>query len=215
MCSSQNSLAAYHCVNSLSWWAAIRFWSSVLLIRLHLKERIEHLVDNEWLIFLFFLVLEYLICHFYSNYYQNGFWKLMEKVCLSDRCGMDSRRCHYSFHHRRISTDRGLHTSFEWGWSFLSFFAMRVQACLLVQLNSTFLVAENKLSFKQLCSCSMSNWGQETGWQIRQSQSRASIKRRRYREEDYMDPKQGLCLGAIFDIAATNVSVWSLGTFTN
>ncbi|KAG6543653.1 hypothetical protein Mapa_014836 [Marchantia paleacea] len=27
---------------------------------------------------------------------------------------------------------------------------------------------------------------------------------RRYREEDYMDPKQGLCLGAIFDIAATN-----------
>lgn len=27
---------------------------------------------------------------------------------------------------------------------------------------------------------------------------------RRYREEDYMDPKQGLCLGALFDIAATN-----------
>ncbi|KAJ7520006.1 hypothetical protein O6H91_20G063000 [Diphasiastrum complanatum] len=27
---------------------------------------------------------------------------------------------------------------------------------------------------------------------------------RRYKEEDYMDPKQGLCLGAIFDIAATN-----------
>jgi len=40
--------------------------------------------------------------------------------------------------------------------------------------------------------------------EIRQSQSRASIRKRRYREEDYMDPKQGLCLGAIFDIAATN-----------
>uniref|UniRef100_A0A7I4DYC1 DUF7811 domain-containing protein n=1 Tax=Physcomitrium patens TaxID=3218 RepID=A0A7I4DYC1_PHYPA len=30
------------------------------------------------------------------------------------------------------------------------------------------------------------------------------LRRRRYKEEDYMDPKQGLCLGAIFDIAATN-----------
>lgn len=29
-------------------------------------------------------------------------------------------------------------------------------------------------------------------------------RQRRFREEDYMDPKQGLCIGAIFDIAATN-----------
>uniref|UniRef100_A0A7I4DYJ6 DUF7811 domain-containing protein n=1 Tax=Physcomitrium patens TaxID=3218 RepID=A0A7I4DYJ6_PHYPA len=33
------------------------------------------------------------------------------------------------------------------------------------------------------------------------------LRRRRYKEEDYMDPKQGLCLGAIFDIAATNVVI--------
>lgn len=35
----------------------------------------------------------------------------------------------------------------------------------------------------------------------KQSQLRRQLRRR---EEDYMDPKQGLCLGAIFDIAATN-----------
>ncbi|CAM6085900.1 unnamed protein product [Calypogeia fissa] len=34
--------------------------------------------------------------------------------------------------------------------------------------------------------------------------SRDLNRLKRYREEDYMDPKQGLCLGAIFDIAATN-----------
>eukprot|EP00250_Pteridium_aquilinum_P013932 c21668_g1_i1 orf=266-1507(-) len=33
---------------------------------------------------------------------------------------------------------------------------------------------------------------------------KAPIRYRRFREEDYMDPKQGLCLGAIFDIVATN-----------
>lgn len=38
----------------------------------------------------------------------------------------------------------------------------------------------------------------------RQSRGKSPIRYRRYREEDYMDPKQGLCLGAIFDIAATN-----------
>ena len=27
----------------------------------------------------------------------------------------------------------------------------------------------------------------------------------RFQESDYMDPSQGLCLGALFDIAATNV----------
>ncbi|KAL2608405.1 hypothetical protein R1flu_026978 [Riccia fluitans] len=38
----------------------------------------------------------------------------------------------------------------------------------------------------------------------RRSESKHLGKTRRYREEDYMDPKQRLCLGAIFDIAATN-----------
>eukprot|EP00249_Psilotum_nudum_P005779 c19204_g1_i1 orf=252-1055(+) len=38
----------------------------------------------------------------------------------------------------------------------------------------------------------------------KQDRGAASSKYRQYREEDYMDPKQGLCLGAIFDIAATN-----------
>ncbi|KAL3676324.1 hypothetical protein R1sor_026272 [Riccia sorocarpa] len=36
------------------------------------------------------------------------------------------------------------------------------------------------------------------------SESKYLSKLRRYREEDYMDPNQRLCLGAIFDIAATN-----------
>jgi len=31
-------------------------------------------------------------------------------------------------------------------------------------------------------------------------------KYQRFQESDYMDPKQSLCLGALFDIAATNVS---------
>ncbi|KAH7445073.1 hypothetical protein KP509_02G105400 [Ceratopteris richardii] len=38
----------------------------------------------------------------------------------------------------------------------------------------------------------------------RKHSRRRPIKYRRYREEDYMDPKQGLCLGAIFDIVAHN-----------
>lgn len=44
------------------------------------------------------------------------------------------------------------------------------------------------------------------GGSIRPSflRKQSQLRRRRFREEDYMDPKQGLCLGAIFDIAATN-----------
>ena len=33
------------------------------------------------------------------------------------------------------------------------------------------------------------------------------ISKRRYLEEDFMDPNQLLCLGALFNIAATNVSM--------
>jgi hypothetical protein len=44
----------------------------------------------------------------------------------------------------------------------------------------------------------------------KQARLRALSRQRRYREEDYMDPQQGLCLGAIFDIAATNVSTLTL-----
>ncbi|XP_002970595.2 uncharacterized protein LOC9631792 [Selaginella moellendorffii] len=36
------------------------------------------------------------------------------------------------------------------------------------------------------------------------SSSRKKQRLRRFREEQYMDPKQELCLGAVFDIAATN-----------
>lgn len=42
--------------------------------------------------------------------------------------------------------------------------------------------------------------------QKRQGKSKASQRLQRYQESDYMDPNQGLCLGALFDIAATNVS---------
>eukprot|EP00252_Welwitschia_mirabilis_P013293 TRINITY_DN2929_c0_g1_i2.p1 TRINITY_DN2929_c0_g1~~TRINITY_DN2929_c0_g1_i2.p1 ORF type:complete len:154 (-),score=12.34 TRINITY_DN2929_c0_g1_i2:340-801(-) len=34
----------------------------------------------------------------------------------------------------------------------------------------------------------------------------------KFHEEDYMDPHQGLCLGAIFDISATNVSFKSISS---
>lgn len=40
----------------------------------------------------------------------------------------------------------------------------------------------------------------------KQGKSKASQRFQR-QESDYMDPKQGLCLGALFDIAATNVSI--------
>ncbi|KAG1354985.1 hypothetical protein COCNU_07G010970 [Cocos nucifera] len=40
--------------------------------------------------------------------------------------------------------------------------------------------------------------------QKRQGKSKASQILQRYQESDYMDPNQGLCLGALFDIAATN-----------
>ncbi|XP_062167198.1 uncharacterized protein LOC133873506 isoform X1 [Alnus glutinosa] len=40
----------------------------------------------------------------------------------------------------------------------------------------------------------------------KQGGSKAAQRFQRFQESDYMDPKQGLCLGALFDIAATNVS---------
>ncbi|XP_050243176.1 uncharacterized protein LOC126691897 isoform X1 [Quercus robur] len=38
----------------------------------------------------------------------------------------------------------------------------------------------------------------------KQGRSRTSQRFQRFQESDYMDPEQGLCLGALFDIAATN-----------
>lgn len=38
-----------------------------------------------------------------------------------------------------------------------------------------------------------------------QGKSETSQRHQCYSESDYIDPKQGLCLGALFDIAATNV----------
>ncbi|XP_010267200.1 PREDICTED: uncharacterized protein LOC104604520 [Nelumbo nucifera] len=38
----------------------------------------------------------------------------------------------------------------------------------------------------------------------KQGRSKASQRFQRFQESDYMDPNQGLCLGALFDIAATN-----------
>ncbi|KAF2289880.1 hypothetical protein GH714_038999 [Hevea brasiliensis] len=38
----------------------------------------------------------------------------------------------------------------------------------------------------------------------KQGRSKTSKRFQRFQESDYMDPNQGLCLGALFDIAATN-----------
>ncbi|XP_058003465.1 uncharacterized protein LOC110656565 isoform X2 [Hevea brasiliensis] len=38
----------------------------------------------------------------------------------------------------------------------------------------------------------------------KQGRSKTSQRFQRFQESDYMDPNQGLCLGALFDIAATN-----------
>ncbi|XP_039002328.1 uncharacterized protein LOC120128766 isoform X1 [Hibiscus syriacus] len=38
----------------------------------------------------------------------------------------------------------------------------------------------------------------------KQGKSKPSQRLQRFQESDYMDPNQGLCLGALFDIAATN-----------
>ncbi|KAA3466364.1 D-tagatose-1,6-bisphosphate aldolase subunit [Gossypium australe] len=38
----------------------------------------------------------------------------------------------------------------------------------------------------------------------KQGKLKSSQRFQRFQESDYMDPKQGLCLGALFDIAATN-----------
>nr|XP_027190488.1 anthranilate synthase alpha subunit 1, chloroplastic-like [Cicer arietinum] len=42
----------------------------------------------------------------------------------------------------------------------------------------------------------------------KQGKSKAANRFRRYQESNYMDPNQGLCLGALFDIAATNPRFW-------
>nr|XP_004513735.3 uncharacterized protein LOC101499657 [Cicer arietinum] len=44
----------------------------------------------------------------------------------------------------------------------------------------------------------------------KQGKSKTAKRFRRYRESNYMDPNQGLCLGALFVIAATNVLGWRL-----
>lgn len=41
--------------------------------------------------------------------------------------------------------------------------------------------------------------------QKKQGKLKSSQRFQRFQESDYMDPNQGLCLGALFDIAATNV----------
>ncbi|CAL2273401.1 unnamed protein product [Prunus armeniaca] len=40
----------------------------------------------------------------------------------------------------------------------------------------------------------------------KQGRSKANQRFQRFQESDYMDTEQGLCLGALFDIAATNVN---------
>lgn len=45
--------------------------------------------------------------------------------------------------------------------------------------------------------------------QKKQWKSKTTQKFQRFQESNYMDPNQGLCLGALFDIAATNVSTRS------
>ena len=42
--------------------------------------------------------------------------------------------------------------------------------------------------------------------QKKQGRSRTAQRFQRFQESDYMDPEQGLCLGALLDSAATNVS---------
>lgn len=43
--------------------------------------------------------------------------------------------------------------------------------------------------------------------QKKQAKVKTSAKLQQYKESNYMDPAQGLCLGALFDIAATNVNL--------
>ncbi|KAJ9559184.1 hypothetical protein OSB04_013798, partial [Centaurea solstitialis] len=49
--------------------------------------------------------------------------------------------------------------------------------------------------------------------QKKQAKVKSSPKSQQFKESNYMDPAQGLCLGALFDIAATNVnlshSIWA------
>ncbi|WOL10699.1 hypothetical protein Cni_G19458 [Canna indica] len=46
---------------------------------------------------------------------------------------------------------------------------------------------------------------------IKKRQGKPLVSRRqRFQESDYMNPEQGLCLGALFDIAATNVCILKL-----
>lgn len=40
---------------------------------------------------------------------------------------------------------------------------------------------------------------------MQKKSGKTSQRFQRFQERDYMDPNQGLCLGALFDIAATNV----------
>lgn len=43
--------------------------------------------------------------------------------------------------------------------------------------------------------------------QKRQQKAKGAQKIHRFQESSYMDPNQSLCLGALFNIAATNVNI--------
>lgn len=45
--------------------------------------------------------------------------------------------------------------------------------------------------------------------QKKQGKAKLSQRSQRFQESNYMDPNQSLCLGALFDIAATNVKIYT------
>lgn len=51
------------------------------------------------------------------------------------------------------------------------------------------------------------------GMQKKQGKLKVSPRFKRFCESNYMNPNQGLCLGALFDIAATNVKLVLLNSF--
>ena len=117
---------------------------------------------------------------------------------------MDSGWPGYAFHNWWIDSDWGLINppsiiiSFWGGNNYIPLFYASPQTFKLACFSSS-----SKYVFILSLICL---------FQRKQSRGRTPFRSRRVKEEDYMDPKQGLCLGAIFDIVATNVR-WYLVLF--
>lgn len=78
-------------------------------------------------------------------------------------------------------------------------------SCSIVSLSMACIIPAKAFSFTLFSSMFWTSLLMSLFFQKRQRKLKSGQKLRRFQESSYMDPNQSLCLGALFNIAATNV----------